>query len=438
MLEYTGKTSSSDTTNIKNYKMRKIRLNIIPLITFCAIAILISCKVKSILDTTAESIVSQKDEMTTHVVVPVANYIDSSGTFLMLQSNEGDKMLGTTSADQWLALELDVPVEGRYKTEVLGRSYNITGDIKLDCPGGTDSLISGSRDGSPLNAGKHKIKLHFKSSGIFVNALKFTLLKNHQYTPENLTQNMNGDEWKLVWSDEFDGAAYPDTSKWTYDIGDWGWGNNELQYYTENRLENARQEDGNLVIEARKKDAGHEWTSARLTTRGKTSFLYGRIEMKAKVPPNRGNWAAGWTLGDDYIDELSWPYCGEIDILETVGYEIDDETGDGKAHASIHCGAYYFKLNNQPTAILDIKNMNNEFHTYTIDWSPSGIQAYVDDQLYFSYTDTSTELAWPFGKPQNLILNLAMGGGWGGLQGLDESVTSQQLVFDYVRVYERH
>ena len=228
----------------------------------------------------------------------------------------------------------------------------------------------------------------------------------------------------------------PDTSKWNYDIGDWGWGNNELQYYTENRAENARLVDGNLIIEAIKDQEG-DWTSARLTTRGKVSFLYGRIEFRAKVPLHRGNWAAGWTLGDEYVDEKSWPYCGEIDILESVGYEINDTTGDGTAHASAHCGAYYFKLGNQPTGILEVENMNNDFHIYAVDWTPNGIVASVDGHPYFTYDDISTDLSWPFNKPQNIILNLAMGGGWGGLKGMDESVKSQQFIVDYVRVYKR-
>ena len=143
------------------------------------------------------------------------------------------------------------------------------------------------------------MKLHLNGKGAKVDWVKFTLMKKHQLTPQTLTQKTDGTEWKIVWSDEFDGEGLIDTSKWTYDIGNWGWGNNELQYYTENRLENARQENGNLIIEARKNDMGEQWTSARLTTRGKVTFVYGRIECRAKVPPNRGNWAAGWTLGDD-------------------------------------------------------------------------------------------------------------------------------------------
>ena len=141
-------------------------------------------------------------------------------------------------------------------------------------------------------------------------------------------------------------------------------------------------------------------------------------------------------IGQLAEQKLSWPYCGEIDILESVGYEMDDETGDGIAHASAHCGAYYFKLGNQPTGIIPVANMYEEFHTYAVEWTPEKIEAFVDGISYFVYNDTSSELAWPFSKPQNIILNLAMGGGWGGAQGMDESVTSQKMVVDYVRVYE--
>jgi beta-glucanase (GH16 family) len=220
-----------------------------------------------------------------------------------------------------------------------------------------------------------------------------------------------------------------------FDFGNWGWGNNELQYYTENRSENARIEDGILVIEARKNDMGQDWTSTRMTTRGKVSFLYGKIEFRAKVPREKGNWAAGWTLGDDYVDEKSWPYSGEIDIMESVGYEVDNETGDGIAHSTVHTPAYYFKINNQISSTIDVKNIAGEFHTYAVEWTPTEIRGYVNGEQYYVYDKTANELEWPFNKPQNIILNLAMGGGWGGAQGMDESVTSQKLLIDYIRVY---
>jgi hypothetical protein len=391
------------------------------------------------------------------VVVNADRFTQSQGKVEKKSNSESATFVTSEGQGNWLAYEVEIPQAGRYVVNLYavtkdtianawiedyfdntdGRTYNITGTIAIDRNNTNDhSFLPHTKKGSPLNAGKHAIKLHLNGS-VDVEKIEFTLIKPHVATPKTLTQKMDGLELFIAWSDEFDGTGLPDTSKWTFDYGDWGWGNNELQYYTENRTKNARLENGNLVIEAHKNDDGMTWSSARLTTRGKVAFLYGRIEFRAKVPKQRGNWAAGWTLGDDYVDELSWPYCGEIDILESVGYEMDDVTGDGKAHASAHCGAYYFKLGNQPTGITDVKNMNEDFHTYAVDWNPDGIIAYVDNVEYFRYEDTSTPLSWPFDKPQNIILNLAMGGGWGGLEGMDPAVTSQKMIIDYVRVYEK-
>jgi beta-glucanase (GH16 family) len=355
-----------------------------------------------------------------------------------------------TQTEGWTEYKIDIPAAGRYKVSVRGesinggsiwledyvhnkddRTYNVTGQISLDSAMSNHVIV-----GSPFNKGPHDMRLHMKGN-VSIESFSFELVKHHQLTPEVLTQNMKGDEWEVVWSDEFDTDGLPDSTKWTYDIGNWGWGNGELQYYTEGRKENARCENGNLIIEARKDDMGQPWTSARLTTRGKTSFVYGKIEFRAKVPSNKGNWAAGWTLGDKYVDELSWPYCGEIDILESVGYEMNDSTGNGKAHASAHCGAYYFKLGNQPTGIIEVESMEKDFHTYAVEWSSSGMTATVDDIPYFSYADTSSAMSWPFSDPQNLILNLTMGGGWGGQKGMDSTVVSQKYIVDYVRVYQK-
>jgi len=393
----------------------------------------------------------------TEILVESENYTGASGDF-QTQSLESGQEVILVPEGGWIAFDVPVKLAGRYKVQVHlssasgdplscwiedyvgnkdGRTYNISGSME---PGTSDqpgSYVTLHRDGSPLNAGIHPMKLHVDRGEAAVDWIKFSLIKERKLTPEVLTQNMEGSEWTIVWADEFDTDGLPDESKWTYDLGNWGWGNNELQYYTVARSENARVEDGKLIIEARKGDMGEKWTSARLTTREKTTFIYGKIELKAKVPMEKGNWAAGWTLGDKYADELSWPYCGEIDIMESVGYEVNDTTGDGTAHASVHCGAYYFKLNNHHTAILDVQNMNEEFHLYAIEWTPEYIKAFVDDVEYFSYDDTADSLTWPFDEPQNIILNLAMGGGWGGAQGMDESVSSQKIVLDYVRVYER-
>jgi beta-glucanase (GH16 family) len=387
--------------------------------------------------------------------INTSEYKDVSSGCEISKREEGGIDIALMEKEAWIAYELNIEKAGRYTFQIeanaldsnavlwmedyIGnpddRTYNITGAISLNAD--QNKMHTYSIDGSPLNKGTHQMRLHLSGSKISLGKMGFKLLKAHQETPQILKQTMKGDSLKIVWSDEFDEGTTPDTSKWTFDVGNWGWGNNELQYYTVNRAENARIEQGNLIIEARKNDMSQKWTSARLTTRGKTAFIFGRIEFRAMVPPNKGNWAAGWTLGDSYVDEISWPYCGEIDILESVGYEMDDETGNGIAHASAHCGAYYFKLMNQPTGTINVSKMHQEFHTYAVDWSPEGIIAYVDDIEYFRYEDTSNELTWPFDKAQNIILNLAMGGGWGGLQGMDESVNTQKMIVDYVRVYEK-
>lgn len=363
-----------------------------------------------------------------------------------------DAMAGETmtiSDGEWLSYEIEIPQTGRYTTEISAtgteasgiwvedyinntddRTYNITGFVPCQESG------SNTVDGSPLKKGKHELKVHAQGGDVMFNSLKFTLLQEHLENSEKLEQDMGGTEWKLVWSDEFDGSGLPDSTKWNYNVGNWGWGNNEPQYYTDARIENARQEDGNLIIEAHKNDMGQEWTSARLTTQGKAAFVYGKIEFRAKVPVGRGTWAAGWLLGDAYEDEMSWPYCGEIDVLECVGFEINDTSGDGLNHASCHTRAYYFKQGNQITAQTPVSNMNQEWHTYSIEWYPDVIYALVDGERYYTYDKTADELEWPFHNPQNIILNLAVGGGWGGAKGIDEALDNHQFIVDYVRVYE--
>ncbi|MFT6970053.1 MAG: beta-glucanase (GH16 family) [Roseivirga sp.] len=353
-----------------------------------------------------------------------------------------------SNGHSWIGFDVDVKEIGRYKVEVTmkgdgqvwledyvqnpdNRTYNITGKIEGL---GTDEFSVVAKDGSPLNIGTHKMRLHFEGNDVQVDKIELTKMIDHQFTPQTLTQSTTGDQWELVWSDEFEGEGLPDSTKWIYDVGNWGWGNNEPQYYTANRTENARLEGGNLIIEARKNDMGQEWTSARLTTRGKTSFLYGKIEFRGKAPSKDGTWAAGWLLGDDYRDELSWPYCGEIDVLECVGSEIDDITGDGINHASCHTRTYYFKENTSITAVTNVVDMTNTFHNYTIEWTPDGVKAFLDGKEYYHYDKTKDALEWPFDKPQNIILNLAMGGGMGG--AIDPSIDRQQFILDYVRVYE--
>ena len=391
------------------------------------------------------------------VSVPVGEPLDCSGEYETLQSGEGKSVrLGQSTG--WFEYEVQVPVGGRYQVTIDlagdasgtpstvwledyvknedGRTYDVTGPRTIQPGVQPGSIVS---FGSPLDAGIHRMRLHVAGEGLQISGLNLSLLRRHQTTPRQLTQNMtpgDGDgEWKLVWSDEFDGEGLPDEETWTCDVGDWGWGNREPQFYTEKRLKNARQEGGNLIIEAHRDDEGFPWTSARLTTRGKLSFLYGRIEIRAKVPSGDGAWAAGWLLGDAYRDEISWPYCGEIDVCEAVGREIDDETGDGINHASCHTRAYYFKQGNHISNRLAVTGMATEFLTYTVEWEKDEVRMYVDDTHYYTYDKVGDRNSWPFAEPQNLILNLAMGGGMGG--AIDPELTSARYEIDYVRVYER-
>ena len=397
-----------------------------------------------------------QNESSSGVKIEAESYDQASGVVQEVTRENGNKVITGLNKGDWLAFDVQVSIPGRYRCEIKlssesnnpgscwiedyydnpdGRTYNITADMPVPATrkGGVYSIVS--KEGSPLDSGLHKMKLHMESDSVNVDWIKFTLMKQHQNTPDTLVQKIEGKDWKLVWSDEFEGTGIPDTTKWTFDIGNWGWGNNEPQYYTEYRADNARQENGNLIIEARKDDLGNPWTSARLTTRGKVCFIYGKIEFRAKVPAGDGTWAAGWTLGDAYRDEISWPYCGEIDVLETVGREIDDSSGDGINHASCHTRAYYFKQGNHITSTIPVENMTSEFHNYTIEWSPKSIDAFLDGKKYYTYDKQENEWAWPYHRPQNIIINLAMGGGMGGT--IDPNIKSQQLIVDYIRVYEK-
>ena len=349
-----------------------------------------------------------------------------------LESSPGVGKKGDTVTlqpdDQWLTFDVSIPVTGRYRVEIKakghtslnledyihnsdGRTYDITAAMPVQA---ADAFSVVSKDGSPLRQGVHPMKLHARGRAAAVDWIRFTLLKPHELTPYTLRQNLEGDRWVLVWSDEFDIDGPPDPRVWAYDLGNWGWGNREPQYYTEGRLENARCENGRLVIEARKDREDGGWSSARLTTRGRMSLLYGKLEFRAKTTSGDGNWAAIWLLGDAYRDEISWPYCGEVDILENVGREIDDDSGDGRAHFSCHTRAYYFKQNNHISTVKQVPQLGGKFHTYALEWTPQAMKIFLDGEQVYTYDKTANELEFPFNEPQNLIINMAMGGGMGG------------------------
>ncbi|WEK35141.1 MAG: glycoside hydrolase family 16 protein [Candidatus Pseudobacter hemicellulosilyticus] len=235
---------------------------------------------------------------------------------------------------------------------------------------------------------------------------------------------------KLVWSDEFDYKGLPDSSKWTYDVGGHGWGNNEMQYYTAGRLENARVENGKLIIEARKENwEGKEYTSARLVTKGKGDWQYGRIEVRAKLPKGLGTWPAIWMLGSDTA--YKWPDDGEIDIMEHVGYN------QGMIYGSVHTQKYHHVINTQKTDSVRVADCSEKFHVYGVDWTADSVHISVDFKNYFSFgNEQSGKEAWPFDSKMHLLLNIAVGGDWGGARGLDEKAFPALMEVDYVRIYQ--
>ncbi|HEU4861473.1 MAG TPA: glycoside hydrolase family 16 protein [Chitinophagaceae bacterium] len=245
------------------------------------------------------------------------------------------------------------------------------------------------------------------------------------------TQEKNTDpKWKLVWSDDFGYTGLPDSTKWNYDVGGHGWGNNELQFYTNQRLENARVEKGFLIIEARKELwEGKNYTSARLITKGKGDWQYGKIEVRARLPRGLGTWPAIWMLGS--TTPLRWPDDGEIDIMEHVGFN------QGYIHGSVHCKKYYHSIGTQRTDTIRVDDCSEKFHLYAVEWNKDSVKVSMDEKIFFRFgNEHSGYDAWPFDNKMHLLLNIAVGGNWGGQKGVDENIWPQRMEIDYVRVYK--
>lgn len=240
--------------------------------------------------------------------------------------------------------------------------------------------------------------------------------------------------WKMAWNDEFNEAGLPDPSRWSYDVGGDGWGNRELQYYTATRADNARVEAGHLIIEARRESwRGSAYTSARLVTKNKGNWHSGRFEIRAKVPLGRGTWPAIWMLPVVWnLGNGGWPDNGEIDLMEHVGHN------PGVIHASTHSQKNQWRINTQRTATTLVPDAGTAFHTYALEWEAEEMRIYVDDLHYFTSRKNGGDwTTWPFERDFYLVLNLAVGGDWGAVQGIDEKAFPQRMEVDYVRVYQR-
>lgn len=261
--------------------------------------------------------------------------------------------------------------------------------------------------------------------------LSIALLFQSCYTG-NKTSAGGKERWKRLWADEFNTSGLPDTTRWRFDVGGHGWGNNELQYYTYADTTNAIVKNGSLHITAlMKKTGGNNYTSAKLITKGRQLFRYGKIEVRARLPKGRGTWPAIWMLGNN-IDTVGWPDCGEIDIMEHVGFNPDSVFG------SVHTKRFNHILGTQTTKGIYINNPYSAFHTYAVEWTPEKISFLVDEECYLEFfNQQKTEAEWPFGKPFYLILNLAIGGNWGGEKGVGQAIFPAVLEVDYVRVFEK-
>jgi beta-glucanase (GH16 family) len=238
----------------------------------------------------------------------------------------------------------------------------------------------------------------------------------------------NGNNDILIWSDEFNEGVRPNLKNWGYDMGngDYGWGNNEKQYYT-NRPENVIIEEGLLKITAKRENyRDHSYTSTRMKTQGRFFFTYGKVEVRAKLPTGSGTWPAIWMLGEN-ITSVGWPSCGEIDIMEHVGNR------PGWTSSAIHnkagyAGSYF----GEEQYIADV---TSEFHVYGILWTEEKIEFTVDEEVYFTYNPSEKNANnWPFTANQFIILNIAMGGNLGGT--INPSFTQSTMEIDYVRVYQ--
>ena len=236
---------------------------------------------------------------------------------------------------------------------------------------------------------------------------------------------------ELIWSDEFEGAtgARPDPRSWTYDVGGHGWGNQQLEYNTDRAENVSLNGEGQLVITARREAyQGNEYTSARIKTQGLFDVQYGRIEARIKLPTGAGIWPAFWMLGQNF-DEVGWPHCGEIDIMEHRGQRPRESTG------ALHGPGFSAGDSLGGAATVDV-DLSLDYHIYAVEWTRDGIDWFLDDERFLSVDvdDLPKGSSWPFNQPFFLILNVAVGGTYVGNPD-ERTALPQELTVDYVRVY---
>jgi len=322
----------------------------------------------------------------------------------------------------------DVFAQGRPVIEAL--------DIRLAKSGFSSSTLTRTVTGVVVSDGLLSIDLVGKAG---VPVLSAVLARHRHEDPR---------AWKLVWSDEFDYQGAPDPDKWNIEVWDARRVNDEDQAYTD-RSRNVRVEDGRLVLEAHLEDYDSaRYTSGRIHSRGKGDWLYGRLDIRARLPRGQGTWPAVWMLPTDafrYATRCSaqsewqgdpdcdaWPNSGEIDIMEHVGYDMD------RLHGTVHNKAYYSANRQQRKGSVEVRELDKSFHVYTLEWTPDYIRVFFEGTPYFTYYNEGEGWeAWPYDHPYYVIMNLAVGGHWGRVGGpIDDSIFPVRLEIDYVRVFE--
>ncbi len=308
-------------------------------------------------------------------------------------------------------------------------------DVRLARDGNHhSSLVRGVNN---IEVSDGKLDIHFKASA--GQPILSALIVRKKSTKSS--------DWQLVWSDEFDYQGKPDPNKWSHDIWPARKVNSEDQAYTDS-LKNVHVEDGKLIITAHKEQQGDaEYTSGRIHSQGKGDFLYGRVDVRAKLPAGQGTWSAIWMLPSDPFKYSTtcqenedwqgsatcdaWPNSGEIDIMEHVGYDMQT------IHGTVHNKAYYWANWEQRKSSFEGKNVEQSFHLYSIEWTPEHITVFFDNTPYFFHSNEGTDWkAWPFDHPYHVILNLAIGGMWGKAGGpIDDSIFPVSMEVDYVRIY---
>lgn len=345
---------------------------------------------------------------------------------------------GTYDLQFRFAEPFDIPVGDRVFSVIANREPVIKDlDVRLARDGKHVSALDRTATGIVVTDGKLDITFNASNGAPILNAL---VVRQQRKDPRT---------WKLVWSDEFDQDGAPDSDRWTADVWPARKVNDEDQTYTD-RPKNVRVENGHLILEAHREDLDDAaYTSGRIHSRGKGDILYGKIDVRAKLPAGQGSWPAIWMLpsdpykyattgteeedwqGSDTSD--AWPNSGEIDIMEHVGYDMN------VVHGTVHSKAAYWLHWNQRKGSIDGKTVDKEFHVYSLEWTPDELIVSMDGSPYFTYVNEGTGWeAWPYDHPFHLVLNLAVGGMWGRAGGpIDDTIFPIRLEIDYVRVYEQ-